>query len=93
MSYGLYSRRLRLNFSRMDNSVAGVYLALELSISTLNLLVRALLDFPLQNPRASGLVEVGDLEDVGRIDPVVFTLPHNMLAIDVQLVNGNLIEH
>ena len=46
-------------------------------ISALNLLVPwILLDIALEDPRATGLVQVGRFQDMGRIDPVVRSSSH-----------------
>lgn len=60
------------------------------AISSLHLLVHALLDLALENAGASRLVEVGDLQDVGCIDPVVGAAAHNMVAGNIELVDGDL---
>lgn len=41
------------------------------AVSSLHLLMDTLLDFSFKDPGTSRLVEVGDFQDVGRIDPVV----------------------
>lgn len=64
--------------------------ALVLSIAALHLLVDALLDLALEDAGAGGLVVVGHLEDMGRIDPVVGAASHDMVAIDVAFINGHL---
>lgn len=64
--------------------------ALVLSIAALDLLVDALLDFALQDAGARGLVVVGHLEDVRGIDPVVGAPAHDMVAVDIALIHGDL---
>lgn len=49
-----------------------------------------LLDFALENTGPGRLVEVCYLEDVCRIDPVVSAASHDMVAGDIELVDGNL---
>jgi hypothetical protein len=60
------------------------------AISTLDLLVHALLDFALEDTGSGRLIVVGYLEDVGCVDPVVGTTAHDMVAVDIALVDGNL---
>lgn len=55
------------------------------SITALDLFVNALLYFPLKNSCSRGLVEVGDLEDMCCIDPVVGTTTHYMVSFNVEL--------
>jgi hypothetical protein len=57
--------------------------ALVFSVASLHLLVHAFLDFALEDSGAGGLVEIGDLEDVCCIDPVVCATSHYMVASDV----------
>jgi hypothetical protein len=56
----------------------------------LDLLVHALLDFALKDTGTRRLVVVGYLEDVSGVDPVVGTTAHDMVAVDIALVDGNL---
>jgi hypothetical protein len=64
--------------------------ALVFSIATLDLFVGSLLDFPLEDACAGGLVEVGDFENVCCVDPVVGAAAHDMVALDVELVDGHI---
>lgn len=63
---------------------------LVLSISSLNLLMNPLLHFPLQDPGSRRFVEVGDLEDMCGIDPVIRPPPHHLVAIGDEFVHRNL---
>lgn len=62
-------------------------LTLVFAITSLDLLVYAFLDFSLEDAGAGGLVVVGYLEDVRRVDPVVAAAAHDMVAIDVELIH------
>lgn len=64
--------------------------ALVLSIAALDLLVDAFLDLALEDTGARRLVVLGYLEDVGSIDPVVCATAHDMVAVDIALVDGDL---
>lgn len=64
--------------------------ALILPIPTLDLLMDALLDFALEDAGSSRLIVVGDLEDVGSVDPVVGAAAHYMVARNIALVHGDL---
>lgn len=64
--------------------------ALVLAIAALDLLVHALLHFALEDAGARRLVVVGHLEDVGGVDPVVGAAAHDMVAVDIALVDGDL---
>ena len=64
--------------------------ALVFAITTLDLFVHALLDFALEDAGSRRLVVVGYLEDVGRVDPVVGAAAHDMVAVDIALVDGDL---
>lgn len=66
-------------------------LTLILSVSALDLFVRTLLHLPLENTRSCRLVIVGYDQDMSRIDPVVGSSPHNMLALYHNLVDGDLL--
>lgn len=63
---------------------------LVLSISALHLLMHTFLDFALQDTGAGGLVVVGNFQNVCRIDPVVSATAHDMVTVDVALINRNL---
>jgi hypothetical protein len=63
---------------------------LVLSVAALHFFVYAFLDFALEDSGPGRLVEVGDFEDVGRIDPVVGAAAHDVVAGDVELVDGDL---
>jgi hypothetical protein len=63
---------------------------LVLSVPALHFFVYAFLDFALEDSGTGRLVEVGDFEDVGRIDPVVGTAAHDVVAGDIELVDGDL---
>lgn len=65
-------------------------LTLIFAISTLHLFVHTLLDLALEDARAGGLVEVGDLQDVGCVDPVVGATAHDMVALNIELIDGDL---
>lgn len=60
------------------------------AISTLHLFVHTLLDLALEDARAGGLVEVGDLQDVGCVDPVVGATAHDMVALNIELIDGDV---
>jgi hypothetical protein len=64
--------------------------SLVLSISALHLLVHALLHFALEDTGSGGLVIVGNLEDMCSVDPVVGAASHNMVAVDIALVDRDL---
>lgn len=64
--------------------------ALILSIATLHLLVNALLHFALEDTGSGRLVVIGYLEDVGCVDPVVGAAAHDMVAVDIALIHGDL---
>ena len=68
-------------------------LTLIFPIATLNLLVNAFLHLTLENPRPRGLVIVGYLQDVRRIDPVVGTASHDMMHADSVLIDRHLCNH
>lgn len=59
-------------------------------ISALHLLVDTLLNFSLEYACSSGLVIAGHLQDVGSIDPVVGATAHDMVAVNIVLVNRHL---
>jgi hypothetical protein len=63
---------------------------LVLAVAALDLLVDALLHFALEDAGARRLVEAGDLQDMGCIDPVVGATAHNMVAGYIGLVDGHL---
>lgn len=52
--------------------------------------MHALLDFALEDAGSGRLVVVGDLEDVGSVDPVVGAPAHYMVARDIALVHWHL---
>lgn len=55
--------------------------------------MRVLLHIPLENARASGLVEASGLEDVRSVDPVVVAAAHDVfleVGAELELVDGNL---
>ena len=64
--------------------------ALVLAIAALNLFVHAFLHLALEDARASGLVVVGDFEDVGCVDPVVGTTAHDVVAIDIAFIDRDI---
>jgi hypothetical protein len=64
--------------------------ALVFAITALDLFMHALLDFALEDTGSGGLVVVGYLEDVGCVDPVVGATAHDMVAVDIALVDGDL---
>jgi hypothetical protein len=61
------------------------------AVASLHLLVHTLLYLALQNTGPARLVVVGDLEDVGSVDPVVGAAAHDVVAIDVAFVDGDYI--
>ena len=75
---------------QMSPLLEGYPCALVFTISTLDLLVHALLDFALKDTGTRRLVVVGYLEDVSGVDPVVGATAHDMVAVDIALVDGNL---
>lgn len=48
------------------------------------------LDFSFKNTCAGGLVEVGDFQDVGCVDPVVGATAHDMVALDIEFIDGHI---
>ena len=60
------------------------------AISTLHLLVNALLDLPFEDASSSWFVKTGNLEDVCRIDPIVPTSSHHIVGSNFELVDGDL---
>ena len=64
---------------------------LVLSIATLDLLVYTLLHFPFEDPRPCWLIETCNLQDVGSVDPVVGSPAHDMVASNLEFVDGDLI--
>ena len=64
--------------------------ALVLAVATLHFFVDALLHLALEDAGARRLVVVGYLEDVSGVDPVVSATAHDMVAVDIALVDGNL---
>jgi hypothetical protein len=68
--------RTNANASK-PKSKASRMLTLIFAITPLNLLVRSLLNLPLEHPRPLGLVEPGDLEDLRRVQPRVRPTTHD----------------
>lgn len=66
-------------------------LTLIFSIPALHLLVYPLLHLSFEDPGPGRLVEVGSFEYVGRIDIIVFTATHDLLAIDKKLIHRYLV--
>jgi len=64
--------------------------ALVFSIATLYFFMCSFLDFSLEDACAGWLVEIGDFENVCCVDPVVGAAAHDMVALDVELVDGNI---
>ena len=62
-----------------------------LAVAALDLFVDALLDLALEDTGTGGLVVVGNLEDMGSIDPVVSTTAHDMVSCDIELVDRHLL--
>lgn len=60
---------------------------LRFSISTLYLLVHALLDFSFQNPRSLWFVKVGDFEEMSCIQPSIVNPPHDHLTPDMLFID------
>lgn len=52
--------------------------------------MNTLLNFSFKNPGSSRLVEVGDFQNMGRIDPVVGAPSHDMIASDIEFVDRDL---
>jgi hypothetical protein len=72
-------------------SIANVArLTLVFSIAALDLLMNPFLYFSLEDARPSGLVEVGNFQNVSRIDPVIGATAHNMVPFDIKFVYGHL---
>jgi len=67
-----------------------VSLTLVFSISTLYLLMYPLLHLALENTGPGRFVEVGDFQDVCRIDPVVGSAAHYVVSSDIEFVYGHL---
>lgn len=65
----------------MDN--VRIVCTLKFSITTLHLLVFALLHVPLEDASSGRLVKAGGLEDMGCIDPVVGLASHDMFALSI----------
>jgi hypothetical protein len=61
-----------------------------LPVPALHLLVDARLHLALEDAGPRGLVIVGYLEDVGRIDPVVGAASHDMIRADGVLIDRHL---
>ena len=61
-----------------------------LSVTSLDLLMHTLLDFPLQNSSPSRLVIFGYFEDMCRVDPVVRPSAHDVIVVDIELIDGNI---
>lgn len=66
-------------------------LTLVFSVTTLDLLMNPFLHFSLEDARPSRLVEVGNFQNVGRVNPVIGATAHNMVSIDVKLVYRHLV--
>ena len=75
---GYISDRSRMTLKRRPTLI--------FAVSSLHLLMDAFLYFSLEDAGAGGLVVVGYLEDMRRIDPVVAATAHDMVAIDVELI-------
>jgi hypothetical protein len=60
------------------------------SVSTLHLLMYALLHLALKNAGPARLVVVRDLQDVGSIDPVVGSASHTVVTFAIELIHRNL---
>lgn len=59
-------------------------------VSTLDLLMHAFLHFSFQDPRPRGLVKIGYFEDMCGIDPAVGPPAHDIVAVDIELVDWYL---
>lgn len=77
-------------FRRCDRPCLAGGITLVFAISTLHLLVHALLHLALQDTRARRLVVVGDFEDVRRVDPVVGAPAHDVVAADIVFVHRHV---
>jgi len=64
--------------------------ALVLAVPALDLFMDALLDLALEDARAGRFVEVGYLEDVRCVDPVVGAPAHDVVATHIKLIDGDL---
>ena len=60
------------------------------SVATLNLFMNTFLDLSLQYPGARGLVKSSDLQDMGCVDPIVRSTSHDMVALDIKLIDRDL---
>lgn len=63
------------------------------AVSTLHLLMHTLLHLALEDTGPGRLVVVGDLQDVGSVDPVIGATAHDMVARDIAFVHWNLPDH
>jgi hypothetical protein len=64
--------------------------ALVFAIAALHLLVHAFLYFALEDAGSGRLVVLGYLKDMRCVDPVVGTPAHDMVAVDIALIDGHL---
>lgn len=62
------------------------------AIASLNFLVDTLLNLTLQNSGSGRFVEVRHFENLCSIDPAIFSTTHDVVVIDVKLVNRDLRE-
>lgn len=62
-----------------------------LSVSSLYLLVCALLNLPLQYSCPSWLVIVCDFQNVRCVDPIILTTAHHMVPANVKFVDWDLV--
>lgn len=60
------------------------------AVSSLHLLVDALLYLALKDAGSTGLVIVGDFQNVGSVDPVVGAASHAVVAFAIEFVYWNL---
>ena len=60
------------------------------SITALDLLMDPFLHLSFEDACPGRLVEVGNFQDMCRIDPVIGATAHDMVPFDVKLVYGHL---
>lgn len=60
------------------------------AITSLHFLMRVFLNLSFQNSRTSRFVELGNFQNMRGVDPIVGSSTHNMVAINIILVYGNL---
>jgi hypothetical protein len=60
------------------------------AISTLDLLMNTLLNLPFEDASSGGFIKTGNLEDMCRIDPIIPTSSHHIVASNFKLVHWDL---